>query len=193
PTSMEYCNALMAYLIDFDDNPNDKEIDRRIDTIKALYDIDGVMDAAGYCADCIGVTGTMEAVSKLLLVITCVVVILVTILMERSFISDETSQIALLKAIGFNDKTILKWHIIRFMLVGIVAELLAVLLTVPVTKLWCDPIFGMMGATDVKYFFNPVSLLICYPGIILIITFASVALTALYTKKISSRDVINIE
>lgn len=70
------------------------------------------------------------------------------------------------------------------MIVGITAELLAVIMILPVTKLWCDPIWSMMGATDVNYYFNPVSLLVVYPGIILIIMLTSVTLTALYTKKI---------
>ena len=132
-------------------------------------------------------------VAKLLLVITCIVVILVSILMERSFISNEKGQIALLKAIGFSDKVILRWHIYRFMIVGLIAELTAVILTIPVSKLWCDPIWQMMGATDVKYCFNPVSQLVVYPGIILIITLVSVTFTAVYTKKIKSRDIVNIE
>lgn len=113
--------------------------------------------------------------------------------MERSFISNETGQIALLKAIGFSNKAILKWHIYRFMIVGLVAELAGVLLTMPVTKLWCDPIWTMMGATKVSYYFNPLSQLIVYPGIILLITLLSVTFTALYTRKIQSRDIVNIE
>ena len=193
PTSMKYSSGMMAYQIDFDDNPSDKEIDDRIEEIKKIYDIEDIFDGAGYCADCVGVADTMDMVAKLLLVITCIVVILVSILMERSFISNEKGQIALLKAIGFSDKAILRWHIYRFMIVGLIAELTAVILTIPVSKLWCDPIWKMMGATDVKYCFNPVSQLVVYPGIILIITLVSVTFTAVYTKKIKSRDIVNIE
>lgn len=193
PTSMEHAIAMMAFQIDFDDNPNEKEINKRIERIKELYAIEEVYDAAGYCTNTVGVIGTLEAVGLLLLIITCIVVVLVTVLMERSFISDETGKIALLKALGFKDRFILKWHIYRFMLVGILAEILAVALTVPITKLWCDPIWRMMGALKIKYCFNPLCLLVIYPGIILIITFAAVTITALYTKKISSRDMGNIE
>ncbi len=193
PTDMKYASALMAYQIDFTDNPSDKEIERRVDLVKEIFNVTNVFDAAGYCVDCIGVVPTMEAVSKLLLAITCIVVILVTVLMERSFISDETGQIALLKAIGFKDRVILKWHIVRFMLVSLIATGLAVVLTVPVTRLWCNPIWKMMGASAVKYAFNPVSLLIVIPGSILLITLLAVTLTALYMKSINSRNVMNIE
>lgn len=193
PTSMECTSAMMAFQIDFDDNPDDKEIEKRIDKIKEFYDIEGVLDAAGYCADCIGVVDSLDSVSKLLLLITGIVVILVSILMERTFISDETGQIALLKAIGFPNRTIIKWHLYRFMIVAAVSELCAVILTVPVTKLWCDPIWNMMGATDVKYYFNPLTLIVIYPGIILLVTLITVLLTSLYIRKIDSRDIANIE
>ncbi len=193
PTSMEYASAMMAYQIEFEDHPSDEEISSRIEKIKDFYQIQDVFDAAGYCADCIGVVETMEDVGNLLLLITCLVVILVTVLMERSFISDETGEIALLKAIGFQDKAILKWHIYRFMIVGCAAEIMAVVLTVPVTKLWCNPIWNMMGAAKVKYYFKPLSLLAVYPGIVLLITLLAVTVTALYMKKIRSRDIVNIE
>lgn len=193
PTSMEYASAMMAYQIDFKDHPSQKEIQNRIKTLKEIYHTEDVLDAAGYCRDCIGVVDTMEMVEKLLLLIVGIVVILVTVLMERSFISDEVSQIALLKALGFQNRKILAWHIDRFMIVGLIAELLAIIFVMPVTKLWCDPIWNMMGATKVAYCFRPVSVLVVTPGIILLITFVSVALTALYTRKISSKDIRNIE
>lgn len=104
PTSMVYANAMMAYQIDFADHPDDKEITKRVQKIKQMYDIDGVYDAAGYCVDCMGVADVMDSVILLLLVITGIVVILVTVLMERSFLSTEISQIAL-----FEGDWIYKW------------------------------------------------------------------------------------
>lgn len=193
PTSMEYSNVMMAYQIDFADHPDKKENEARIQKIKDIYGITGVFDAAGYCDDCMHTADTMDAVGLLLLAITGIVVILVTILMERSFISAEEGQIALLKAIGFTNGSIFKWHVIRFMLVAVFAELMAIVLTVPVTKLWCDPIWKMMGAMDVTYYFNPVRIILIYPGIILAITFASVCLTALYMRKIRGTDIVNVE
>ena len=79
------------------------------------------------------------------------------------------------------------------MIVAFFSELLAVIFTVPVTKLWCDPIWNMMGASHVKYYFNPLTLMVIYPGIILGITLMTTFVTALYTRKIKSRDIVNIE
>lgn len=193
PTDMIYANAFMGVQIDFDDHPDNKVISDRIEKLKDFYDTEDVLDAAGYCDDCMGVAATMDAVAKLLLAITCIVVILVTVLMERSFISDETSQIALLKAIGFRDSFVIKWQIYRFLIVSVTAELLAIALTHPVTRLWCDPIWKMMGASNVDYNFNPVSLMIVYPGIILTINLIFVWITAGITRKITCNDVGNVE
>lgn len=193
PTNMMYASSISSLQITFTDHPELDEINERIEKIKEFYETDRIMNAAEYCADCIGVVDTMDMVSKLLLVITCVVVVLVTVLMERSFISDEQSQIALLKAIGFKDSSIIRWQIYRFMIIAGISELLAAALTYPVTKLWCDPIWRMMGAMHVDYFFNPLSLLVVYPGIIMLITLVSAWMTAGFTKSITSNDMGNIE
>ena len=193
PTSMVYANAMMAYQIDFADNPDDKEITKRIQKIKQMYDIDGVYDAAGYCVDCMGVADAMDSVILLLLVITGIVVILVTVLMERSFLSTEISQIALLKAIGFTNGAIWKWQVCRLLLVAIVAELCAVAFAVPVTKLWCDPIWAMMGATEVRYCFDSIKMLLIYPGIILGATLLTIGITAWRVYAIRGTDLANVE
>lgn len=193
PTSMVYANAMMAYQIDFADHPDEKEIIERIQTIKKMYGISGIYDAAGYCVDCMRVADTMDSVVVLLLIITGIVVILVTMLMERSFISAEFGQIALLKAIGFTNRSVWKWHVCRFQLVAALAECSAVVLTVPVTKLWCDPIWAMMGATDVHYYFDPIKILLIYPGIILGITLVTIGISAWKTCAIKGADLVNVE
>ncbi len=193
PTSMLYASTLMSGQIDFDDHPDASVIRERIDILKDFYNTKDVYDAAEYCDKTMGVAGTMDMVSKCLLLITCVVVLLVTVMMECSFISDESGQIALLKSIGFTNSFIIKWQVYRFFIVAAFAELLAIALTHPVTKLWCDPIWKMMGATNVSYYFKPLSLLVVYPGIILCITLVSVWLTAGRTKRITCTDTGNVE
>ena len=135
----------------------------------------------------------MDAVAKLLLLITLIVVILITILMERSFIADEKSEIAIAKAVGFKDGTVIKWHVQRFFIVALVAMLLAVGLSMPMTELCISPIFGMMGASDIDYNYDILRGFVMYPGTILIVTIVTAFLTSLYTKKIKSRDTASIE
>jgi len=193
PTNMVYAASFMGIQIDCDDHPDANLIDERIEKLKDFYDTEDILNATEYCDDCMRVASTMQSVEFLLLAITCVVVILVTILMERSFISDETSQIALLKAIGFKNSFIIRWQVYRFMFVAIITEALAIALTYPITKLWCDPIWNMMGCTNVDYYFKPLSLCVIYPGIILLINFVTVWFTAQVTRSITCKDMGNVE
>ena len=155
-----------------------------------------LMTEAGYenyVASCITVVPTMLAVQYLLLAITIIVVILVTILMEISFISDEKSQIALLKAIGFRNRKIYTWHVLRFAIVTLFAMILAAALSIPMTKLCISPIFGMMGTSKIDYAIDPLQIFLIYPAIIVITTLITAFLTSLTSRSIKSSDTANIE
>lgn len=192
-TDMGHCASVLALQINFKDNPTEKVIEKRKEKVKQIFNNDRVMNAAEYCADTIGVVDTMESVQYLLLGITFVVVMLVTILMERTLIAGEISQIAILKAIGFTDGAVIKWHMYRFGIASMVAVILAGIMSIPMTKLCITPIFGMMGATHFKYKVDIVKVFIAYPGAIFAATLIFAFITALYTRKIKSSDTSNIE
>ncbi|MBR3057912.1 MAG: ABC transporter permease [Clostridiales bacterium] len=193
PTDNKYSSSLMAFQITFDDHPSDKVIlERKAILEKELKGYD-IFTTSGYVADCIGVVGTMEAVQYLLLAITLIIVSLVTILMELSFIADEKSQIALLKAIGFKNGKIYKWHVIRFGIVAAVACILAGILSIPMTELCISPIFGLMGVHKISYAYTPLQIFLLYPGIILLLTLIVAFFTSLSSKSIHSYDTANIE
>ena len=183
----------MSYQIDFDDHPSAKEIEVRKDKIKKLFDNEKVMNATEYCDDCMGAASTMESVQYLLLGITLIVVILVCILMERSFLADEKSQIAVLKAMGFSNKRVMEWHMIRFGIVTLVAVILAAICSIPATYLIGHPIFGMMGAGKVAYVIRPWKIFFLYPGIIFLMTLLASGMPALQIQTIKSNDTTNIE
>ncbi len=193
PTSMSFVASIRQYQVDFTDNPSDAEIENRKEKIKELYDNPDVMNATEYCIDCVSVVPTMEAVQFLLLTITIVVVILVTILVERSFISDEHSQIAILKAIGFGSGTIINWHTTRFGIVALAAAILAAIASIPMTKLCITPVFGMMGARDINFNFDPMQIFLLYPAVIFAVTILTAWITSLYTKTIKTSEATNIE
>ncbi len=193
PTHFAYISGMMHFQIDFTDEPSEKEIEVRKEKIKELYNNEKVMNTTEYCIECTGVADTLESVQFLLLGITLVVVVLVTILMERSFIAEEKGQIAILKAIGFTDKAVIRWQVYRFGLVALISVILAAILSIPMTDLCITPIFGMLGATDIDYNMEPLRIFVIYPGVILMVTVVMAWITALYTKTIKSRDTANIE
>ena len=131
PTDFKYVSNILSYQINFDDNPSAKEKEIRRDKLKELLDNEKIWNSVEYCDNCMGAASAIESVQYLLLGITLVVVILVCILMERSFIADDRSQIAILKAIGFDNNRIIKWHIIRFGIATLVSVLLAAICPIP--------------------------------------------------------------
>ena len=193
PTEFNYVSGILQYQVCFQDKPGKEVIEQRKETLKKFYHNEDVMNAEEFCADCIGVVGTMETVQYLLLAIAMVVVILLTILMERSFIANEKSQIAILKALGFKDSMIISWHVYRFGIVAVISTLLAALCSIPVTELCITPIFGMMGADDISYYIDGLQIFVIYPGIVLLMTLFMTFVVSLYTKTIKSSDTASIE
>ncbi|MCM1226245.1 MAG: ABC transporter permease [Clostridium sp.] len=193
PVDMSYAATSSPFHVDFTDDPSDEIIENRKETIKNLYEGCDVMNATEYCIDNVSVVPTMEAVQYLLLAITVIVVILVTVLVERSFISDEHSQIAILKAIGFRSGTIIEWHTLRFGIAALAAAVLAAIASIPMTNLCISPIFGMMGANDIDFNIDPLRVFLIYPLIVFAVTMATAWLTSLYTKTIKTSEATNIE
>ena len=193
PTDMSFVSSMRQHQVDFTDGPSEQEIESRKEKIKALYNNSDVMDTTEYCIDCVSVVPTMEAVQFLLLAITVIVVILVTILVERSFISDENSQVAILKAIGFRNSTIISWHTTRFGIAAFAAAILAAIASIPMTKLCITPVFGMMGARDIDFNIDPVQIFLLYPAVIFAVTIITAWITSLYTKTIKTSEATNIE
>ena len=193
-TDFNHFSSSMNYCIRFTDHPDQKEIDARKAEIARIWGVDEkyVFNASEYCVDSMGVADTMETVQNLLLIITLIVIMLVTILMERSFAADEKTQIALLKAVGFRNGTIVRWHVWRFGICGAFAVILALLLSVPMTHLCISPIFNMMGTQSVDYRYN-LTMTALYPIIIFGFTVLISFLVAQCVRKIKASDTANIE
>ncbi len=182
------------YQIEFDDHPDDKVIEERIEKLKDIFDTENVFDKTGFTKDCMGVADTLATVRDMVLILTLVIIVLISILMERSFITKEKSEIALMKALGFRSDSIIGLHTARFAAVLIAAEIIAAALSIPLTSLIMDPVFGMMGAIGkIEYKFDPKEIFLIYPAIILAVTTLSAFFTSLYTKSIKASDTSNIE
>ena len=188
-------NGSIGTQIMFTDNPDSKEIQRRIDEIQRIFpDYENIVTCAEATADMLGVAETLAAVKSLVAILTIVLAALITVLMERSFIAKEQGEIALMKAVGTRNSKIYAYHTLRFLFVGIVAVIIGEALAMPLTHLCIDPIFKMMGMElAVDYVLKPVEMYLIFPLVILATTTVSAFLTSLYTRKIKSSDTANIE
>lgn len=187
---------VMGFQIDFDDHPDNAETEKRIEKMKDIFNTKYVDDSDGFVSACIGkdVTNTLNSVKLLVIVITAIIIIMISVLMERSLISKEKPEIALMKAMGFNTRSVITQHTLRFVIVAIAASVISAVLSLPVTKLCIDPVFSIMGALNgVDYNLKPVEIYAVYPMIVIISTIAGAFITALYMKTIKASDTSDIE
>jgi putative ABC transport system permease protein len=186
--------TMLAPQIDFDDELTEEQLNERIEELKEIFDTDFVKNTKVFAKEITGSYETVALVKNLVLIIVLAVVICIAVLMERSFISAEKSEIALMKALGFSNKSIIGHHTMRFAIVALVASLIAAALCLPVTKLVIDPIFVIMGAINgVSYEIVPVEIFVVYPVILVAVAIIAAFFTSLYTNTIKSSDPSNIE
>lgn len=190
----KYASGFFAYQIKFTDNPNDAEIKERIETIKEIYNTDNVGTAGDYVEEMTAVAGTLSSVRILTISLMIIIIALVTVLIERSFITKEKGEIAILKAMGFTNSSVVKWHTLRFIITGIASVIVSIALTIPLTELTITPIFNMMGATyGISYEIKPLEVFVIYPLAVLAVTVISAFFTSLYTGKIKASEASSIE
>lgn len=187
-------SGTMSVQINYTDSPDENTKEQRLEKLKEIYESENIFVAAEYARDCTAVSDIISSVKNLILIITLIITALIAVLMERSFISKEKSEIALMKAIGFKTSAVVIQHTLRFTIVSAAAAVLAAALCMPLTKLAIDPIFAMMGAVSgVEYVIAPAEIFAVYPVVIIAVTAAAAFMTSLYTGSIKASDTANIE
>ena len=181
--------------IKFTDEPDETETARRMEKIQKLYpELDEVKNRGETISDLFKVVDTFDTTKQMVVVLTFILAVLITVLMERSFIAKELGEIAFMKAIGTRNGKIYAYHTLRFVFVGCMTVIAAELFALPLTHLFIDPFFKMMGmALAVDYVINPFEMILVFPLVILAATAASAFFASLYTKTITALDTANIE
>ena len=186
--------GIMSYQINFDDSPDEKTISERIEKLRDIFQDENICGVREYIDTVTGSSDTVKSVRDLVLMISLIVIILIAILMERSFISKEKAEIALMKAVGFKNGSIMVQHTGRFLISVIFAQIIAAALCVPLLRLLIDPIFSSLGASaGIEYQFNALEQFVTYPLIITAAVVVSAFLTAIYIRTIKASDTANIE
>ena len=190
----ETLSGVFPIQIKFNDNPSQKEIQERIEKIKELYPDYSVQTAGEYADACTGGAGGYLDDTKLLIVIVVILInILVAVLMEKSFLTKERGEIAMLKAIGFKNRSIIGWQVMRITIVMLTAAIISAVLSNPVSQLTSGAIFRGMGAKAIIFDINVMETYIIYPVIIIAATIFFVFLTTLSVRSINSNEINSVE
>ncbi|MDE7284718.1 MAG: ABC transporter permease [Lachnospiraceae bacterium] len=187
-------NNIWGVQIHFDGNPDKAQINKNIEKLKSLLDTDKVYATSDFIKNFTGVSDTLNAMKQMMMIITVIVTALIVILMERSFISKEKSEIALMKAVGIGNGSIILQHSLRFVIVSVIACIVSSAVLMPVCDVLMNWICKMIGdVSGLKCDFDPMEIFVICPAILIGVTVTGSFLTALYTKTIKASDTASIE
>ena len=187
-------NNMLGVQIHFDGSPDKAQINQNIEKLKDLLDTDKVYSTSDFIDNFTGMSDTMNAIKQMMIIITVIVTALIVILMERSFISKEKSEIALMKAVGIGNGSIILQHSLRFVIVSVIACIVSSAVLMPISNVMMNWVGNMVGdVSGMKSDFDPLEIFVICPAILIGVTVIGSFLTALYTKTIKASDTASIE
>lgn len=189
-----YAAGSFGIQVNYKDNPDSKMLSERKELLEKLYPDAKIYTSGEYIGYMIGnVAEQLDSMKVLILGIILAINALVAILMVKSFITKEKSEIALLKAIGFKNGALTLWQTMRIGIVLIVSVLIGAAISTPLSNLIITPIFRMMGAYSIKYEIRAIEVYVVYPLIMLAVTALAAFISAQGLRKISSSQISNNE
>lgn len=184
----------MAMQVTFTDSPTAQQRSERMQEMKKLYGEENVLAPGEYAENLAGVAGVLDSVNMLLAGIVIIIAALVSVLIERSFVTKERNEIALMKALGFVNRNIIHIHTLRFTLAALAAAVLAWAASPLLTQLCVGPIFHTMGATEgVRIVMDPAKVFGVYPLLIIVTVALSAWAAALTVRGVSASEISDIE
>lgn len=184
---------VMGVQIHFDGSSDKEQINQNIEKLKSLLETDKVYSSPDYINHFTGMSDTLNATKKMMMIITVIVTALIVILMERSFLSKEKSEIALMKAVGIPDSSIVAQHTLRFVIVSVIACIVSNAALMPISNVMMNWIGNMIGdISGLQCDFDPLEIFVGCPAILIGVTALGSFLTALYTKTIKASDTASI-
>lgn len=194
PITHDQLSNFLGLQFEFDGQPDRAELRRNADKVKEIFDIEKVLTNAELVDYFTSMSGTMNGIKKVMMVMTVIVTSLIVILMERSFISKEKTEIALMKAVGLRSRSIVGQHVMRFGIAALTAAGIASAAVLPISKWLINFIFSMIGSVrGVNVAFDAFEIFFTCPAILISVTIAGSFLTALYMKTITATDAASIE
>ena len=185
---------VMGVQIHFDGSPDKERINQNIEKLKSLLESDKVYTTSNFINNFTGMSDTINSIKKIMMILTVIVTAMIVILMERSFIAKEKSEIALMKAVGVTDGSIAAQHTLRFVIASILACILSTAVLMPISNVMMNWVGNMIGdISGLKCDFDPLEIFVICPGILIGVTVIGSYLTALYTKTIKASDTASIE
>lgn len=189
----KYLAGIYAFQIALED-PEQKE--EAIEVLQKKFPDGKIYQGTEWIDKMCGLDKIREQVASVMAVISLVVFginALLTVLMVRTFLTKERSDIALLKSLGFSDGAVRRWQTERILLVLAAAIVCGAVLAKLLAPVTVGQIFGMMGAKKMKMTIDPFLEYLFYPLLMALITGTAAFLSTAGIRSIDTREVNNIE
>lgn len=141
------------------------------------------------------VGGIQDMFGELLIPMTamlCGVIMLITLLMEKLFITREKGEIAMLKSVGFPHSSLYRWQMSRMLFVVLSSLVISIPLSMLSNQFILKPIFAIMGA-DVTIQVNVLQAYIIYPSVLLAGIIVATWIAAKGARHINIKEMNNLE
>jgi len=189
--TLEGCSGISVLGLFTDSKSNIKS---NIQLLKEAFPELDIKSSTEYASDTLGnVTDQIDGMRNLILLIVLGINFLITCLLVKMLVTKEKPEIAMLKSIGFKNRDIRKWQVIRIAIILVVSIILGVILANTTGSLLTSGIFRFMGATQMKLIIEPMQVYVIYPIIILAVTLSAVFVTLILVRKIQVWDINNQE
>lgn len=187
-------NGTTGLQIHFDGNPDNATIEKNIEKIRDLIGSTKVYNTSDMIKQFTSVSDMLNSIKYMMLILTAIVTAMIVILMERSFISKEKSEIALMEAVGISQGSIIGQHVIRLLIAALIAVGVASGTVMPISNVIMNKICTLIGdVSGIKCDFDAIEIFAVCPAIVIGITVIGTFLTSLYTKTIKASDTSSIE
>lgn len=139
-----------------------------------------------------GIKESVERFQNPMTLLLCSVIMLITILMEKLFIAREKNEIAMMKSIGFKNRDIRKWQMIRMIWVVFIAMIAVIPLSLLSNQILLTPVFAVLGA-ELEIQVDFLQAYVIYLGILLIGILIATVLATHSVRKIDIREMSGTE
>lgn len=175
------------------DMETDKTSDELITEMQSLFPEYEWMSGQAFIDQNVGgIQQILKSIIAPMTAMLCVLIMLITLLMEKLFITREKGEIAMMKSIGFANRTIRLWQVTRMVFVAFTSMVISIPLALLSNQYVLKPIFSIMGA-DVAIQVNPLDVYVIYPGILLIGIVIATFVASRAVKRIDIREINNVE
>ncbi|MDY2590448.1 MAG: FtsX-like permease family protein [Agathobacter sp.] len=183
--SGEIMSGYWKPMVDMDTDLSQEEMVRKLE--KEFPEYDWVTAQQVVDTNVGSVKDTMRAMQIPMTAMLCILIMLITILMMKLFIVREKGQLAMLKSIGYRNRHIRLWLMMRMVWVVMISMIFAIPLSMMSNRFVLTSIFAIMGA-ELRIQVEPVKTYLVYPGILLTGIVVATIVATMNVKKINTSD-----